>query len=228
MLTESDELHGLMKRIKTELRLSMNGMASASMREKGLDYKIIFGVEIPRLQLIASEFGKDHELAQALWKEDIRECKILAMMLQPVDSFYPEIADIWVESMKYPELAQMASLYLFQYLPYAPTKALEWIASDGRMKRFCGFSLYSRLWKRYNEWKPAAGDEFLDQAVTALEEDDKLLRTAAAKAWDSYIARNRATARKSMEILKAIPAGDDEDLKARVELLMDSAALALE
>lgn len=228
MLTESEELHGLMKSIKTQLRLSMNGMASASMREKGLDYKIIFGVEIPRLQMIAGEYEKNHDLAQALWKEDIRECKILAMMLQPVDTFYPEIADIWVESMAYPELAQMASLYLFQFLPYAPTKALEWIASDNRMKRFCGFSLYSRLWKKYNDWKPAAGEEFLDQAVTALEEDDKLIRTAVVKAWNSYIDRNRATAKKSVELLKNIPVEKDEDLKARVDLLLDAAAFMLE
>ena len=37
---------------------------------------------------------------QALWKENIRECKILAGMLQPVETFYPEIADIWVEDMR--------------------------------------------------------------------------------------------------------------------------------
>lgn len=228
MLTESDELHGLMKSVKTQLRLSMNGMASASMREKGLGYKIIFGVEIPRLQMIAGEYKKSHDLAQALWKEDIRECKILAMMLQPVDTFYPEIADIWVESMAYPELAQMACLYLFQFLPYAPSKALEWIASGDRMKRFCGFSLYSRLWKRYNDWKVAAGDEFLDQAVTALEEDDRMIRAAVVKAWNSYIDRNRATAKISMEILKRIPTDNDEDLKARVELLRDAAAFMLE
>lgn len=228
MLIESDELHALMKNIKTQLRLSMNGVASASMREKGLEYKVIFGVEIPRLQMIAAEFTKNHDLAQALWKEDIRECKILAMMLQPVETFYPEIADIWVESMQFPELAQMASLYLFQYLPYAPSKALEWIASDDRMKRFCGFSLYSRLWKKYNDWKPAAGEEFLDQAVTALEENDRLIRGAAAKAWNSYIDRNRATAKKSQEILKTIPVDKDEDLKARVQLLQEAAAFMLE
>lgn len=228
MLTESEELHTLLKNIKTQLRLSMNGVAAASMREKGLAYKVIFGVEIPRLQMIAAEFNKNHELAQALWQEDIRECKILAMLLQPVDTFYPEIADIWVESMTYPELAQMASLYLFQNLPYAPSKALEWIASGDRMKRFCGFSLYSRLWKKYNEWKPAAGDEFIDQAVTALEEDDRLLRAAAVKAWNSYIDRNRGTAKKSLEILKTIPVEGDEDLKARVELLCHAAAFMLE
>ena len=228
MWSESEEIHEKLRKIKTDLRLSMNGLVSASMRKRGLDYKVIFGVEIPRLQLIAEEYGKDHDLAQALWKEDIRECKILALMIQPVASFYPEIADIWVESMRYPEQAQMACLFLFQYLPYAPSKALKWIADENRMTRFCGFSLMSRLWGKYKEWKPAAGEEFLDQAVNTLEEKDTLLRGAVVKAWTSYIERNRATSKKSIELLKRIPIADDEDLKARVELLEETANFTLQ
>lgn len=45
------------------------------MREKGLVYKLNFGVELPRIKGIAAGYEKDHSLAQALWKEDIRECK---------------------------------------------------------------------------------------------------------------------------------------------------------
>ena len=70
------DLHEQLKEIKTQLRLSMNGAVSQSMREKGLVYKLNFGVELPRIKAIAGEYEKDHSLAQALWKEDIRECKI--------------------------------------------------------------------------------------------------------------------------------------------------------
>ena len=41
-----------LKDIKTQLRLSMNGAVSQSMREKGLVYKLNFGVEIPRIKMI--------------------------------------------------------------------------------------------------------------------------------------------------------------------------------
>ena len=42
-----------LKDIKTQLRLSMNGAVSQSMREKGLLYKLNFGVELPRIKMIA-------------------------------------------------------------------------------------------------------------------------------------------------------------------------------
>ena len=119
-----------LKDIKTQLRLSMNGAVSQSMREKGLVYKLNFGVELPRIKMIAESYEKNHDLAQALWKEDIRECKILAGMLQPIETFYPEIADIWVENIRNIEIAELTCMNLFQHLPYAPAKSFHWIADE--------------------------------------------------------------------------------------------------
>ena len=47
-----------LKDIKTQLRLSMNGAVSQSMREKGLVYKLNFGVEIPRIKMIAEGYER--------------------------------------------------------------------------------------------------------------------------------------------------------------------------
>ena len=63
----------------------MNGPVSQSMREKGLAYKVNFGVELPRLREMAEEWPHNYELAAALWKENIRECRLLAGMLMQVD-----------------------------------------------------------------------------------------------------------------------------------------------
>ena len=66
--------------IRTQLRLNMNGVISSSMREKGMNYRLIFGVPLPEIKLIATRYRQDAELAQALWNEDIREFKILATL----------------------------------------------------------------------------------------------------------------------------------------------------
>ena len=63
--------------------------------------------------MIAEGYEKNHDLAQALWKENIRECKIMAAMLQPIDTFYPEIADIWVEDIQNIEIAELTCMNLF-------------------------------------------------------------------------------------------------------------------
>ena len=91
----------------------MNGPVSQSLREKGLQYRVIYGVEWNRLIQLASTLEKDSTLACALWKEDIRECRLLALLLQPADEFLEDMAEIWIEDMHYPEEAQYALLALF-------------------------------------------------------------------------------------------------------------------
>ena len=155
------ELKEQLKEIKTQLRLSMNGAVSQSMREKGLVYKLNFGVELPRIKSIASAYGKDHALAQALWKEDIRECKILAGLLQPVDSFLPEIADIWVENIRNIEIAELTCMNLFQHLPYAPAKSFHWIAAEDEYTQVCGFLTIARLLMKKGDMNERVENEFL-------------------------------------------------------------------
>jgi hypothetical protein len=131
--------------IKSELRLYMNGVLAQSLRERGLRYRLIFGVELPRLKEIAARYEPDHDLAQALWKEDIRECRILAGYLQPVDSFLPEIADIWLDAMHDTEIIDYTCMSLFRRLPYAKGKAFQWIASEAVLTQYAGFRLMAHL-----------------------------------------------------------------------------------
>lgn len=183
----SEQLHEQMKLIKAQLRLSMNGAASQSMREKGLLYKINFGVELPRLKQIASDFPKEHHLAQALWKEEIRECQILATMLQPVECFLPEIADIWVDRIHTQEIAEIASMNLFQHLPYAPQKSLQWMASDQPMMQACGLLTAARLLLKKGDLDERVENELLDQGITAFLSGPYVVRSAASALLRRYM-----------------------------------------
>jgi 3-methyladenine DNA glycosylase AlkD len=176
------DTHEIVKDIKSRFRLYMNGIASQSMREKGLDYKVNFGIELPRLKEIAAEFQPSHEVAQALWKENIRECKILAGLLQPVDTFYPEIADIWVEDIHNPEIAEMTVMNLFRRLPYASEKAFEWMAAEGEYSQLCGFLLMAHLLMRGNCLSERSEAELVDQAQAAIQSDQPLVARAARTA----------------------------------------------
>lgn len=190
------------RKIKQELRLSMNGVASAFMRENGLNYKLNFGVEIPRLQSIANEFQPNHDLAQALWKENIRECKILAGMLQPTDSFYPEIAEIWIESMPNAEIAQLTVMNLFERLPYASEKAFQWIAREEGMFQLCGYLLLARLFLKGTPLNERAENEFLDQASATIAQANGALKKAVVNALIKYEEINKQRIQEIENILQ--------------------------
>ncbi len=171
------------REIKTELRANMNGVASQLMRQSGLDYHVNFGIELPRLREIATQFVPNHQVAQALWHEDVRESKILATILMPTERFFPEVCDIWVSQITNSEIAQMAVLNLFSRLPDAGTKAFEWMASTNPMHQLCGFLLVARLHIQGNTLSPRSLDEFIDQAEATLPTAAPPLRKAIENAF---------------------------------------------
>ena len=205
------------KEIKKQFRLFMNGVVSQSMREKGLEYKVNFGIELPRLKEIAAKFEKNHDVAQALWKENIRECKILAGLLQPVETFYPEIADIWVEDMHYPEIADLTCMNLFQHLPYASEKAFQWIADEGEYFQYCGYMMLARLLMQGNEMNERAENELIDQALAALQSEGALVCRGASTSLRRYASQCPENAKKLLKILRPLADSDKSSLKALVE-----------
>ena len=167
------------KDIKQSFRLVMDGAVSKSMRDKGVDYKLNWGVTLPRLYEMAAELGKDYDLAIALWKENVRECKILATLIMPADVMLPEVCDIWMEQVTSQEIAEQAAFNLWQYLPYAPDKAYQWIASDKEFYQLCGFHVLTRLFMRGQEPNERGINELVDQALAALQGPSLAVRKAA-------------------------------------------------
>lgn len=170
------EIQDTIREIKSKFRLFMNGMVSQSMREKGIDYKLNFGIEYPRIKEIAADYPCSHELAQALWKENIRECKIMAGLLQPVDGFCREIAEIWIEDMRYPELAEYTVMNLFQRLPYASEVVFPWIADEREYFQLCGYLLMTRLLMKGWTLNERAEAEFSTRPLPYWKEEQKCVK----------------------------------------------------
>lgn len=174
----SEEIHEAVRLIKQELRGMMNGVVSQSMREKGLAYKVNFGVELPRLQAYAAELrqrfesGEDerYSLALRLWSENIRECRLLAGMLMPPEAMDGQTAELWVEQMQFPEEAECTVMHLFQHLSFAADLAFRWIAREEPMFQYCGWLLMARLFMQGREPSQRDADELLDQAAAVLRD----------------------------------------------------------
>lgn len=173
------EIQERVKEIKQSFRQLMDGRTVQSMRDKGLDYKFNWGASIPMLREKAEEIGKDYDLAIELWKADVRECKILATMVMPAEQILPEVVDIWMEQTPSQEIAEQAAFNLYQHLPYAPEKAYQWIASDKDMEQLCGFHILSRLFMNKQEPNERGINEFIDQALAALQGPAPSVRKAA-------------------------------------------------
>jgi hypothetical protein len=185
----NSDIREQVREIKQSFRQMMDGAVAKSMRDKGVDYKLNWGATLPRLRAKADELiannlthNTRYSLAIALWKEEVRECKILATMIMPPDEILPEVVDIWMEQTTSQEIAEQAAFNLYQYLPYAPEKAYMWIACEKPFYQLCGFHILSRLFMNKQEPNERGINEFIDQALTALQGDSMAVRKAAMSA----------------------------------------------
>ena len=170
--------HDTVIEIKKALRAAMNGVLSAKMREAGMPYKLVFGVELPRLLEISKEFAPDLKLALELWNENIRECKILAVLLLPDGEMTADLAEIWVSEIPTAEIAQILVMYQLRNLPQAADVAFRWIASEDDTKQLCGYLTIAHLLQRGAELNERSVKEITDQATAGLEQADFHLRKA--------------------------------------------------
>ena len=146
----NEELEKTIKEIKRKLMLSMNGVTSDHMKKYGIEYKLNYGVSIIRLREMASSYAKNHDLAQRLWNMEVRECMILATLIQPVEKFDKPTASKWIDKVTNIELAEQLSMNLLAKTPFAPDLVLEYANSTELWKQVSGFLLGARIYQQFN------------------------------------------------------------------------------
>lgn len=128
----------------------MDGIIADSMKTHGIVYKKNYGVSVTRLRELAKKYDKNHDLAQRLWLLEIRETMILASLLQPAETFTPELAVDWSNKCNNIELIEQVCMNLFQHLPFAVDFGLNCIRTVNTQQQIFGFSLLLRIYKQLN------------------------------------------------------------------------------
>jgi hypothetical protein len=122
-----------------------NGEVSDLMSQKGLKYKLNWGVSLIELRNIAAMFKPDHLLALKLWNKQWRETMILASMLDEPAKVTEEQIDIWTKSFENTEIAEIFSTHLWVKSKFAFIKALEWCRGKKHIVHYTGIHLMGRL-----------------------------------------------------------------------------------
>ncbi len=161
MQMETD-IQDTLKQIKRSFHTRMNGVASQS-----------------HLREMAAEYQPSYSLAVELWKENIRECKILATMLMPPAEMPEQLVELWMEQTKSQEIAEMAVFNLYQHLDYAPQMAFRWIASDDSIRQLSGYQLLACLFGKGLIPDTRGVNEYIDQVKVTLEGTDTAVSHAA-------------------------------------------------
>ena len=170
------------KEIKQSFDSYKNGVTAQSMREKGISYHVNWGVALTDLQQLAQRYRPNAELAQSLWHENVRECKIMALLLMPPSAVDELTAHELLSTLTTTEMADMAAFLLFQYVECRMPLGQWCISQSDNLIQQCGYQLLSRLLR--NGMYPSQSDleTFKEQARLVINRENDLpfaLRKAA-------------------------------------------------
>jgi len=147
----NDEIESKINDIKQKIMLSMNGIVSDKMSKSGIIYKQNYGVSIPRIIEISKSYAPDSQLAKFLWAMQIRETMMLSVLIEPVNSFKTDLAKKRISEIKQLDLAEFASMYLFNKLTYSNELCIYCIFTDEMWPQITGFMIAGRIIEIINE-----------------------------------------------------------------------------
>lgn len=135
-----------MQIIKRRFFAMRNGIIADTLRKAGLDYRMIFGLNLPQIAEIAAEQPKEAALAEELWADRrTRESLLLAPMLYPAGEMDAATAMRWISEVTTTEVADVLCLKLLRHTHNALDTAIGALTSDEPMMRYTALRLMLNL-----------------------------------------------------------------------------------
>ncbi len=109
-----------------------------------------FGIGLTQLRKLAKQVGRDHKLAQQLWKSDIYDAKIIGLLIDDPKQLSREQAEKQVEGLQggmFSHVFASCDATLAK-TPFAFELSRVWMESKDDMRRRCGYTLLYELSKK--------------------------------------------------------------------------------
>lgn len=128
-----------------ELRRLGDPRHLAGLSRSGIPSERAFGVPVPKLRRLAKRLGKDHRLAEALWRSGAHEARMLASMVAEPGKVTEEQMERWIADVCSWDLCGTCCGELFDKTPYAYRKAGAWSKRPEEFVKRAGFALMASL-----------------------------------------------------------------------------------
>ena len=131
------------------LRENRNERGIAHWKNKPRTLKS-FGIGLTQLRKLAKQVGRDHNLAQKVWKSDIYDLRVIGLLIDDPKQITREQAEEQVEELHAGMLSHIFASCdaTLAKTPFAFELACDWMESKDGVRRRCGYTLVYQLSKK--------------------------------------------------------------------------------
>ena len=131
--------------VMAELRRLGRGEHRAGMAQFGIRAVAPLGVRVPEMRALAKRIGRDHRLAQALWKTGQHEARHVAIMVAQPDKATDALLDRWVRQIDSWDHCDGFCNELVRRTADPWAKVAPWCGDEAEFVRRAGFALLACL-----------------------------------------------------------------------------------
>ena len=117
----------------------------AGMARFGIQARQVYGVPLPQLKKLARQVGRDHRLAQELWRSGVYEARVVAFFVDDPAKVTGRQMDRWARDFDNWAVCDGCCLHLFAKGPLAHDKAVAWCRQSREFVKRAGFSMMAVL-----------------------------------------------------------------------------------
>jgi 3-methyladenine DNA glycosylase AlkD len=178
---------------------NVEGMARFGIRPKSR----ILGISIWELRRIAKELGKDHALAQELWRSGIHEARILASFIDDPRLVTEQQLDRWVEDFDTWDITDQV-VELVAKTPFASRKVREWAGRDEEFVKRAAFALIAELSLKSVKLANSEYERFFPLIKRAATDDRNFVKKAVNWALRQVGKRNEVLRKSAIRTAEEI------------------------
>ena len=167
-----------------------------------------YGIGLTRLRKLAKRIGRNRELALELWKTDVYDARVIALLIDDPRQITREQAERQVEELAGGMLAHVLSSCdaTLAKTSFVVELADDWIRSDDPVRRECGYGLLYEASKFSG--KKAPSEEFflahIERIAATIEGESEKVRLAMGMALMGIGKRSTTLNQAALKVARAV------------------------
>jgi len=199
-------VENVLERLKSKAKPDqLEGMAKF-----GMTVERRLGVSVPDLRAIAKELGRDHKLALELWKTGIADAKIVAALVGDPQKLTEQQMEDWVKDIDSWDVCDQVCMNLFEKVPLAWKKIVDWSERDEEFVKRTAFSLMACLAWHDKKAKDERFIALLPVIIRNANDDRNFVRKAVNWALRNIGKRNSNLNRAALNAAREIQGLDSK------------------
>lgn len=187
-----------------KLKFMSNPKNVEGMTRFGINPKNTYGVSMPELRKMGKEIGKDHVLAQQLWKSGIHEARILAGLVDDPKLVSDKQMESWVRDFDSWDVCDQVVMNLFDKTEFAYSKVIEWSSKKEEFVKRAAFALMASLAVHDKKAKDEEFLKFLPIIKRESTDERNFVRKAVNWALRQIGKRNKNLQREAIKTAREI------------------------